>query len=195
MLIALFAAAVVSAASPAPIVAAERAFAADGAATGIKNSFVKHSSADAIMFAPDVVNVHEHFGKQPDLAPGENDGLAWWPLWAGIARSGDIGFTTGPVEVKGERMGFHYFTIWKKQPDGTWKWVFDGAGGGDGKNEAAQGSPTGYLPLSTAHAASPAAAVAEVKAAEADLNAKAGADQKAALLGYLADDGRVHVPG
>ncbi|MDF2900198.1 MAG: hypothetical protein K0Q62_257, partial [Phenylobacterium sp.] len=38
---------------PAPVVAAERAFAADGLALGIKGSFLKHAAAEAIVFGPD----------------------------------------------------------------------------------------------------------------------------------------------
>ena len=57
----------------------------------------------------------------PTTAPS----LVWWPNWAGISKSGDLGFTTGGVEVGGARTD-HYFTIWRRQADGSWKWVYDG---------------------------------------------------------------------
>ena len=79
---------------PSAVVAAERAFAADGLAHGIKRSFLTHSAPDAILFAPDPVKAHELYGPRPDTP---HPPLVWWPLWAGIARSGDLGFTTGPA--------------------------------------------------------------------------------------------------
>lgn len=58
--------------------------------------------------------------------------LAWQPNKVGIARSGDLGYTSGtyiwsfkdglgkPVSDKGK-----YLTVWKKQADGSWKVLFD----------------------------------------------------------------------
>src|SRR6185295_1413148 len=57
--------------------------------------------------------------------------LAWQPAYAGMARSGDLGFTTGPWEFKGDvndktPSGYgHFVTLWKKQSDGSWKFVVD----------------------------------------------------------------------
>ena len=118
-----FAASPALAADPAPVVAAERAFAADGLALGVRDAFLKHSAPEAIVFQPDVQKVHELFPKQDPDKGGPP--LVWWPLWAGIARSGDLGFTTGPYSYDGQLRGY-YFTVWKKQADGGWKWVYDG---------------------------------------------------------------------
>ena len=52
-ILALPAAADVAPITPAPVVAAERAFAADGAALGFKASFLKHSAPDAIVIQPE----------------------------------------------------------------------------------------------------------------------------------------------
>ena len=68
---------------PSAVVAAERAFAADGLAHGIKRSFLAHSAPDAILFAPDPVNARELYADRPDKP---HPPLVWWPLWAGIAR-------------------------------------------------------------------------------------------------------------
>ena len=58
--------------------------------------------------------------------------LDWWPNFAGVARSGDLGFTTGPATINGGKPGIFYFTVWARQPDGGWKWVFDGGVDADG---------------------------------------------------------------
>lgn len=173
---------------PAPVVAAERAFAADGLTLGIKRSFLKHAAADAILFQPDPVRTHEVYGKAPDDQGGPP--LAWWPLHAGIARSGDLGFTTGPFTYDGKPGGY-YFTVWKKQADGSWKWIYDGGPPSDMTTAAPQGSQPTYLPVSTARGKYPEAAFADVKAAEARLAMAAKTDLKAAYLKVLAPDARV----
>jgi ketosteroid isomerase-like protein len=58
--------------------------------------------------------------------------ISWKPLRAVIAASGDLGFTVGSYEVtrdsgQGKKAAGSgkYITIWRKQPDGTWKVTFD----------------------------------------------------------------------
>ena len=58
--------------------------------------------------------------------------LAWKPLKAEMARSGDLGYTFGTYERKyrnaaGETVAEtgKYMTIWKKQADGSWKAAVD----------------------------------------------------------------------
>ena len=177
-----------AAVDPAPVVAAERAFAADGLAMGIKGSFLKHSAEDAIILRPDPMNAHAVYGARKDDAGGPP--LAWWPVWAGIARSDDLGFTTGPATYEGKPSGF-YFTIWKKQPDGAWKWVFDS--GVEADSTGAPGPQTApvYLPVSPKGAGSAAAALAQVTTAEAALAKGAAKDVSAAYLNVLAEDARI----
>lgn len=171
---------------PAPVVAAERAFAADGLALGIQASFKKHSAPDGIVFAPEPMLAQAVYGAdQPKGAE-----LVWWPLWAGIARSGDLGFTSGPYTLDG-RPGGYYFTVWARQADGTWKWLFDGGPPSDTTGAAPHGSPASYARLSAREAGSPAKAMTEVTAAERALNAAAAQDVKAAFLAVTADDGRI----
>jgi len=64
----------------------------------------------------------------------EKDGptLTWKPARAQVIGAGDVGVTTGSAvyRAKGpdgtvrERRS-EYLTVWRKQPDGTWKVVFD----------------------------------------------------------------------
>ncbi len=176
------------AADPAPVVAAERAFAADGLALGVRDAFLKHSAPEAIVFQPDVQKVHETFPKQDPDKGGPP--LVWWPLWAGIARSGDLGFTTGPYSYDGQLRGY-YFTVWKKQADGGWKWVYDGGPPSSAVGAAPQGSQVTYLPVSTAKGRYPETAFAEVRAAEATLADAARIDAAAAYKAVLSPDGRV----
>ncbi|QPQ54258.1 hypothetical protein IC614_07760 [Allosphingosinicella flava] len=106
-----------------PVVAAERAFAARHQEVPMKQAFQEFSAADGVAVTRDgVKNVKDFIATWPDA---NNPGfIQWWPTLAGIAQSGDLGFTTGPASFGGKRYS-DYFTVWKKQPDGSWKWVID----------------------------------------------------------------------
>ena len=59
--------------------------------------------------------------------------MEWEPVYSHAAASGDMAYNYGPYtytasDAKGNiQKGYGYFiTIWKKQPDNTWKFVFDG---------------------------------------------------------------------
>jgi len=114
-------------ADPMVLVNSERAFAAGAAEKGLRDAFLEFSDYDAVMFVPGAVRVKNHYGvsaKRPDL-------LSWFPVYAEISSSGDLGWTTGPWEWREnpsnkDPLGVgHYITIWKKQADSTWKFVLD----------------------------------------------------------------------
>lgn len=111
-------------ASAAPVVAAERAFAARHQSVSVKQAFAEYAAPDGVALTPEgMKNVQAFIATWPDQ---DNKGfIAWWPDLAGIARSGDLGFTTGPASFGGGRRYSNYFTVWKKQPDGSWKWLID----------------------------------------------------------------------
>jgi ketosteroid isomerase-like protein len=55
--------------------------------------------------------------------------LKWYPVRAEVSRSNDMGYTFGNwelyVKAKDTTMYGNYISIWKKQHDGTWKYVLD----------------------------------------------------------------------
>lgn len=54
--------------------------------------------------------------------------LSWAPFEAKAAASGEMGYTMGNwkyVTADTTMVGF-YYTIWRKQADGSWKWTVDG---------------------------------------------------------------------
>ena len=177
----------------APIVAAERAFAADFPALGLAGSFTKWSVPEAIIIAEGQARTVEAlFQGAPRMRQPGEPLIEWWPVFAGVAMSGEMGFTTGPAARDQEPYG-HYFTIWRRQADGSWKWVYDG---GTNASPAGQPGPDAeprLLPTAMVGSATPEAAFAEVRAAEAALAEVAAGDQKAAHLSALAEDGRLYV--
>ncbi len=190
--------------SAAPVIAAERAFAADGGALGITASFTKWSVPDAVVIGGGGIRTVREAYPPSDPRPADEPTLAWWPNFAGISRSGDLGFTTGGVEVNGRRSG-HYFTVWQRQADGSWKWVYDGGSGASAADVPGPDSEPVILPpgpellqvvTSLDRAPPPVAAdwaLTRVREEEAALARAAATDQKAAHLAAMADNGRLYV--
>ena len=66
-------------------------------------------------------------------AQGTSSSLTWRPVFAVVAGSRDLGFTVGEYIATGlgpsgaavQRFG-KYLTVWKRQRDGSWKFVVDG---------------------------------------------------------------------
>lgn len=112
-----------SAPAAAPVIAAERAFAADAAELGWAAAFRLWHAEGALVLGPDPIAAAESLARID--GPGERT-LDWRPVWAGISRAGDLGFTTGPFHfLDHEGIAGHYFTVWRSGPDGVWRWIFD----------------------------------------------------------------------
>jgi ketosteroid isomerase-like protein len=178
--------------SAAPVIAAERAFAADAGVRGWVPAFRASAAPDGFMLSPDVVSA------PANMASTDDDGftgLSWRPAFAGMAQSGDFGFTTGPFFARGQDGARgHYFTVWRKQADGSWKWIFDG--GVPVTDAAPIDVDAAVLELApSAHGAGSAeAALAEVGELEARIG-WSGGDALGALRGALAEDVRLNRPG
>ena len=181
-------------ADPAPVIAAERAFAARAAVVGVAPSFLEYMTDDAIVFQPDPTNARAVYAARPPPKPPKDGGtlLNWWPAFAGIAASGDLGFTTGPATINGGKPTVFYFTVWARQPDGGWKWIFDGGVAAEGANAPGPEAPVTLLPPAPPARPVPAAeAMRRVRAAETGLAAIARTDSAAAYRAVLAPDARV----
>ncbi len=66
------------------------------------------------------------------MAEGPKYELEWAPEAADVAKSGDLGYTWGESIVRrtgedGKPIVRHgkYLTVWKRQRDGTWRFVLD----------------------------------------------------------------------
>ena len=178
---------------PAAVVAAERAFAARAGEVGIAPSFLEYMTDDAIVFSPDPLLAKAVYGVLPPPKLPKDGGtkLNWWPNFAGVARSGDLAFTTGPATVNGGKPGIFYFTVWSRQKDGGWKWVYDGGVDADGAAAPGPEAAPLALPPGDARPLAPALAMDQVRAAEIALAARAKADTAAAYKTVLAADARV----
>lgn len=172
--------------SPAPVIAAERAFAARAGEIGWVAAFREYAAPDGqILGTTGFENAAQSLAETPDNG---NRTLFWWPAFAGISRSGDIGFTAGPASFDEARTPrVYYFTIWRKQPDGAWKWIYDGGPGGvtDPASIAPGAEPVALSPA-TGDAGSAPSAIAQVRALEAQTGTAEG------LAGYLTPESHVY---
>ena len=110
------------------LVETERAFARMSVAQGRREAFLAFFGDDALFFTPAPANAKELVRKWPPTAPFKLD---WEPRVGDVASAGDLGYTTGPfvrtspdADARVVGTGW-YFTLWKKQPDGTWKVAVD----------------------------------------------------------------------
>jgi ketosteroid isomerase-like protein len=169
------------------VIAAERAFARAARTDGVNAAFLRYSAPDALIFQPEPKSAKAALTAQPLPAIP----LSWWPVYAGVAASGDLGFTTGPYVAGSGARKVHgwYFTIWRRQPDGSWRWVLDH---GPPTREAAPfgpDSPVAALP--PGRRSDGGRVMGSLRAAEAHLAAALEADARSALPRFLAPDGRL----
>jgi ketosteroid isomerase-like protein len=109
----------------------ERAFAKMSEDQGTRSAFMAYIADDGILFRPAAVEGKKWMNAHPLPASDKRPLLIWYPALAGMARAGDLGYTTGPWEYKSdvhdakpEAWG-HFLTVWKKQADGQWKFAID----------------------------------------------------------------------
>ena len=111
----------------------EADFCAMARAQGIPAAFAHFIAPDGVLFDADPQKhrgadaVAQRYG---DARP--SGVLNWAPSFVDVAESGDLGYTWGRYEYRGTgpdgqpRVATGYFlTIWKRQPDGTWRFVVD----------------------------------------------------------------------
>lgn len=102
---------------------------------GIPQAFLYYAAEDAVLMRGDKL----YMGKQEleELFAGNtssprDENLSWSPDFVDISASGDLGYTYGhytysytdSTGANAEQTGvFH--TVWKRQPDGSWRFVWD----------------------------------------------------------------------
>ena len=131
LLFALVAAALpVAAATPAELAAevraAETAFAASMASRDLE-AFTAHVADEALFFAgPNVLRGRAAVvaGWKP-FFEGESAPFSWAPESVEVLDSGTLGISSGPVlDPSGKRVGT-FNSIWRRDPDGRWRVLFD----------------------------------------------------------------------
>ena len=105
---------------------AETAFAATMAARDLQ-AFGRHVAEDAVFInggqplrgKPAILAYWARFFTEP-VPP-----FSWKPEIVELAAGGTLGYTEGPVTSAGGRSTARFYSTWQRQPDGTWRVVFD----------------------------------------------------------------------
>lgn len=112
----------------APLVEAEHAFALYSIEHGMKEAFLHFAAPDGLVIRRAPVNAIEVWTR---TNPAPTGLLTWYPTYADVSRAGDLGWTTGPWEFrekpddKEAADNGHFVTLWRRQPDGAFKFVLD----------------------------------------------------------------------
>jgi ketosteroid isomerase-like protein len=111
------------------IVDAEIAFARMAQRDGVTAAFVANFADDGVAFEPSPVRVRDAWRKRANDTSSAVH-LGWKPAQAGVARSHDFGYTTGPFTAWREatpdrkREGA-FFSVWRRDRAGAWKVIVD----------------------------------------------------------------------
>ena len=114
----------------------DRDFSTQSAEIGMKKAFLEFADDTAVLLQKNTMPL---VGKQAIMKNFQSSSdtgfiLTWEPLSADISRSGDLGYTYGLytliIRASNAESRGKYVSIWKKQPDGSWKFVLDGGNEG-----------------------------------------------------------------
>jgi len=106
------------------MVHAEENFARTAREFGTRTAFLSVLDSEGVIFRPGPVPGRPVFLQAPE---GTASLLAWYPSFADMSLSGDLGFTTGPSEYHADRQQTqaptcgHFVTVWKLTDGGAWK--------------------------------------------------------------------------
>ena len=113
------------------MVETEQAFSKTAEVKNTREAFMAFIADDGLLWRPRAVNGKKWMNEHPVPPSDKRPLLAWQPAFAQMAEAGDLGFTTGPWEFKSDindakPSGYgHFVTVWKKQTDGSWKFLAD----------------------------------------------------------------------
>ena len=113
------------------LVDTERAFARAAAERNTREAFLAFIADNGILFRPNAVNGKKWLQESPTPASTKRALLSWQPIFADLSQAQDLGYTTGPWEYKEdindrEPVAYgNFVTVWKRQSDGSWKFVID----------------------------------------------------------------------
>jgi len=109
---------------------AERAFARDATERGIRAAFLEHFATEGLDFRPGPGVMRERMLARPAPADPLAFILDWSPQVGAVARSGDLGFTTGPYSLRNQRDAGapasygYFFSVWERE-NGRWRVALD----------------------------------------------------------------------
>ena len=105
------------------MVTAERAFSKLSADRGMKTAFLTYLADSGVIFRPTATNGKQSWNARQN--PGAS--LTWDPALGEMSYAGDLGMSTGPwkltfpPERKQPAVHGRFLSMWRRQPDDSWK--------------------------------------------------------------------------
>ena len=115
------------------IIQTEKAFAELAKIDGVTKAFYEFAADDAaINRGNSVITGKEKIKEYYENQTLKNIKLDWKPDFVDVSESGNLGYTYGhytfsAIDTNGKQITSEgiFHTVWKKQKDGTWKFVWD----------------------------------------------------------------------
>jgi ketosteroid isomerase-like protein len=128
----------------AGLAGAERAFCAQVSQVGIADAFLANMADECFLadrlslsraeYKAAIMAARAKAGAAYKPGPNPNLQLVWAPMRVDVSADGTLGYTWGRYDFtakgkdgKVDASTGIYLTIWKRQADGSWKFVYDGA--------------------------------------------------------------------
>ena len=113
------------------ILSTDRAFSAMSSEKGTHAAFLHYAAYDVIKLQDGRFPIIGKDALRESFQSSSDSGfrMTWIPVKAEVSRSGDLGYTFGDWELydfanQEIRYG-NYVSIWRKEKDGSWRWVLD----------------------------------------------------------------------
>ena len=97
---------------------------------GIHDAFMYYAAEDAVLKRDSLIIGKENIDKH--LKNSKSRNLSWTPSFVDVSSSGDIGYTYGTYTFaykdslgKSQKDIGLFHTVWKRQDNGLWKFVYD----------------------------------------------------------------------
>jgi ketosteroid isomerase-like protein len=167
----------------------ERAFAKAATVKGIRDSFLEFFADDSITLRPTAVSAKERLRAQKPQ-PASVHELIWEPRTGDVAASGELGWLTGPSTfinhaAADAKPGYgNYLSVWRKQPDGTWRVYIDV--GSDTPALPAFAPGFARQPFGERYKGNESPSTSTTTLVEADRDLNAGIGSKGASAAYVA---------
>jgi ketosteroid isomerase-like protein len=111
------------------LIKTDKEFSEKSVKEGISAAFIAYADDDVILMRDGQFpiegkkDLEEYYSKMKS----SNARLEWSPVKAEVSESGELGYTFGNwIYASKDTVYGNYVTIWKKQKDGSWKFVLDG---------------------------------------------------------------------
>jgi len=117
----------------AEIVAVEKAFNDMAASDGIDKAFEFYAAEDAVIKRnQEIIKGKAAIAERIKSSTRPNEILQWSPTFVDVSQSGDLAYTYGDFTFTfQDSLGMNqtakgvFHTVWKRQDDGSWRYVWD----------------------------------------------------------------------